>query len=110
LVEIWLQFKFWPKFAKGQKGEDRGCYSDPMRITSPLSSTAGARAAPRARVQARSLLACLRRLATWKPGISSVRDLSLSTGRHAPFVSLAPDAGELRRPRNSSCPLPFRAA
>ena len=62
-------------------------YSDPIWITAPLSSAVTARAAPRVRVQARILLACLRRQATWKPSVFSIRDLSLSTGRHASVCS-----------------------
>jgi hypothetical protein len=108
-VEFCLQFKIWADFAKPQNGLDKARYSDPIGITAPLSSAAAARAAPCACVHAHSLLACQCRQVTWKLGVSSVRDISHSTGRRAPFISLAPDAGELRRPQNSSCPLPVRA-
>ena len=77
---------------------DRANYSDPMWITGT----------PRV-LAATQLLACLRRQPTWKLHVFSTRDKSHSTGRRAPFISLAPDAGELLRQQNSSCSLPFRA-
>ena len=88
---------------------DRACYSDPMWITG-VAAPHGCRVCNAARVLAATQLpACLCRQPTWKLRVLSTRDKSYSTGERAPFISLAPDAGELLRQQNSSWSLSFRA-
>ena len=75
---------------KKQKQVDRACYSrDPMRITGSLSSTAAARAAPRARVQARSLPAIVARR-RGRPRLAPFSPLSTSVGAAARFLCPEP--------------------